>query len=101
MKYPILFLSLSLLITCSACNRRIVDFTIISTKNFDFSKAGTFKRSSGGKVTGEDKVHIILTIPLGNPDMKTAIDRAIESTHGAVALIDGVMYYRWQYYMVV
>jgi hypothetical protein len=39
-----------------------------------------------------DKAHIILFIPFGRPHLKEAIDRAIESTPGAVALVDGVVY---------
>lgn len=41
---------------------------------------------------GMDKVHIILFIPFGRPHLKEAIDRAIQSTPGAVALVAGVVY---------
>ncbi len=75
----------------SSCTHRLTDFTIISTKNVDLSRAGTFKRTSS-RVEGKDRVHIILGIPIGSPNMKDAIDRAIESTKGAVALVDGVVY---------
>ena len=83
-----------LLLTCilfSSCAYRITDFTIISTKNVDLSKASTFTR---GKTRNEgvDKAHIILFIPFGRPHLKEAIDRAIEATPGAVALVDGVVY---------
>tara|TARA_R100000935_G_scaffold29362_1_gene49668 strand:- start:24214 stop:24723 length:510 start_codon:yes stop_codon:yes gene_type:complete len=75
----------------SSCAYRITDFTIISTKNVDLSKASTFTR---GKTRNEgvDKAHIILWIPFGRPNLKEAIDRAIEATPGAVALVDGVVY---------
>jgi len=83
-----------LLLACfllSSCSYRITDFTIISTKNVDLSKASTFKRGTA-RNEGVDKAHIILTIPFGRPHLKEAIDRAIEATPGAVALVDGVVY---------
>ncbi len=76
---------------CGGCTTRIVDFTTISTKNVDWSKAETFVRASA-RVEGRDTTHIIIFIPTGVPNMKEAIDRAIESTPGGVALVDGVVY---------
>jgi hypothetical protein len=75
----------------SGCSYRLTDFTIISTKNVDLSRAGQFKRV-GDRKEGKDVAHIVLSIPFGRPNMKEAIDRAIESTKGAVALVDGVVY---------
>ncbi|MCH4823374.1 hypothetical protein ML462_09320 [Gramella lutea] len=83
-----------LLLACillSSCAYRITDFTIISTKNVDLSRASTFTRNTN-RNEGVDKAHIILFIPFGRPHLKEAIDRAIESTPGAVALVDGVVY---------
>ena len=74
----------------SSCTRRLVDFTIISTKNVDLSKASSFQRGKE-RVKGVDLVHIVI-IPLGVPNIKQAIDKAIESTPGAVALVDGVLF---------
>ncbi len=79
------------LISTGCSNIRVVDFTTISTKNVDWSRAATFNRSST-RVEGKDTVHIICIIPTGIPDMKEAIDRAIESKPGGVALVDGVVY---------
>lgn len=76
---------------CAGCTTRIVDFTAISTKNVDWSKASTFTRSPA-RTKGEDTVHIIIFIPTGSPNMKEAVDRAIESKPGGVALVDGVVY---------
>lgn len=73
------------------CSYRVVDFTIISTKNVDLSKAGTFKRGKT-RVDGKDMAHLVLWFPLGRTSMKEAIDRAIELTPGAIALVDGVVY---------
>jgi hypothetical protein len=71
------------------CTTRLTDFTVLSTKDVDLSKAGTFTRGPV-RVKGEDIVTIIIFIPTGAPNMKTAVDRAIEGVPGAVALVDGV-----------
>jgi len=90
MKCPRLLL-LGFLALLTGCTTRLTDFTIISTKNVDLSVIGRAKRGIA-RVKGEDRVHIIIIIPTGVPNMKEAIDRAIESTPGAVALVDGVVY---------
>jgi hypothetical protein len=80
------FLSLSL----AGCTVRMIDFTILSTKNIDLARASTFKRGAA-RVEGKDEISIIIFIPTGVPNVKEAIDRAIESVPGAVALLDGVV----------
>lgn len=75
----------------TGCSQRMVDFTIISTKNMDLSKANTYKRGQN-RANGENGVYWIVTIPLGQPNLKEAIDAAIQSTPGCVALVDGVVY---------
>jgi hypothetical protein len=91
-------LALISLITISlglvGCTTRIVDYTLLSTKNVDLSKAGTFKRGPN-RVTGVDSQMIIVLIPNRGPaNLKAAVDDAIESVPGAVALVDGVVYSR-------
>ncbi len=44
------------------------------------------------RVEGTDAVYFVLFVPLGFPNMKEAIDKAIETTPGAVALVDGVVF---------
>ncbi len=77
----------------TGCTQRVTDFTIISTKNVDISALANAKRA-GNRITGEDLVHVIIFIPTGVPNLKEAIDRTIESTPNAVALVDGVVYFR-------
>lgn len=82
--------------TLSACTQRIVDYTVISTKNVDISQLADYKRSDS-RIEGIDKVHLVFGIPTGTPNMKEAIDRAIESAPGSGALVDGVVYLKtWQ-----
>ena len=90
MKKNLLLISLCAFVLAGcAQTTRIGDFTIISSKNIDLSKGANFKRGTN-RVVGKD-----LT-PGGfggtmAPNMKTAIDRAIESVPGTVALVDGVV----------
>lgn len=73
---------------CVSVNR-IGDFTIISSKNIDLSRGAAFKRGTA-RVKGEDMISTMGFVPI-TPNMKTAIDRAIEKTPGTVALLDGVI----------
>jgi len=78
------------------CTFRLVDFTMISTKNIDLTKGASFQKGKS-RIEGIDRVHIIIFIPIGRPDMKEAIDRAIEKIPGCIALLDGVIYSRSWY----
>ncbi len=81
-----------LLVSCSCiflagCTTRLVDFTIISTKNVKLPKTGL-----GSRAEGKDCVFLILGIPTGVPNIKEAIDRTIESAGREYdALVDGVL----------
>jgi hypothetical protein len=87
-----IFLAFCLLVTIlSSCSQRVLDFTLISSKNIDLSKAATFVKGKD-RVEGKDMVHWIIFIPTGTVSIKEALDRAIESTPGCVALLDGVIY---------
>lgn len=90
-------LSLAAVALLSGCTTRLTDFTVISTKNIDLSRGTEFIRGDN-RVEGEDTKHIIIFIPTGVPNAKEAADRAIESTPGAVALLDGVLEHEWFYF---
>ncbi len=76
----------AVLFLSTACTTRLVDFTVISSKNCDV------KGKKMQRVKGSDG-----TCALMVPNMKEAIDRAIESQPGADALVDGVVYYKSYY----
>lgn len=63
----------------SGCSQRIGDFTLISTKNVDI---GGKYRKLEQRYTGEDVKMTILTIPIGVPDLKQAVDNCIEAGKG-------------------
>lgn len=75
----------------AGCSTRIIDFTVISSKQIQLSIPDSAR---GGRVTGEDK-KLYFLFPLGTPQLKDAVDRAIEkSGPGYDALIDGVVRYQ-------
>ena len=78
------------------CQHRLTDFTVLSTKNVELSRMDNLQRT-GDRVEGEDQKFVIFVVPIGLPDVKEAIDRAIEKHPGAVALADGVLHYKYFY----
>lgn len=83
-----LILPVLLAFTLTGCAQRLVDFTAISTKNVQIDGPRGDKRT-----VGKDCAWYFLNIPLGVPNMKEAIDRAIESAGTEYnALVDGVVY---------
>lgn len=78
------------MVLVAGCSQRLVDFTMLSTKNMDLSRAGSYVR--GERTTGEDRIPIIIFIPCGSPNLKEAIDNTIEDIPGCVGLVDGVVY---------
>ncbi len=96
MKNKILITSILVAFIMSGCSYRVMDFTLISSKNVELSKFPDFERGQS-RVEGKDTKPIIVVFPTGRPDGKEAIDKAIESTPGAVALVDGVLTYKYFY----
>lgn len=83
-----LLLSLGL----GSCTHRLTDFTVISTKNIPIGEGVHTDFQKGTKrVKGSDLAHQVLFLPLGFPNMKEAIDKAIEQIPGAIGLVDGVV----------
>jgi len=89
----VLFVGIAVL---SGCSQRVLDFTVVSSKNTEMTIPNDAK---GPRVEGSDSVPVIL-FPLGNPNLKEAIDRAIESAGPEYdALIDGVLWYKFFYFI--
>jgi hypothetical protein len=68
----------------SGCVQRLADFTALSSRN------ANIPGERGERVEGEDMATIILFFPTGQPNIKTAVDRAIEKGGGDL-LVDGVI----------
>jgi adhesin HecA-like repeat protein len=87
------------LLMAARCSARIADLTLVSTKNIDLSPAQLDVRR-GVRATGQDCVYAPLgLIPLGVPNLETAVDRALEKGGGNV-MVDQVTYQRGIYFVV-
>lgn len=85
-------ISALLLIVCfESCTHRVADFTVVSSKNFPIFDSNNNYEKAPVRVTGVDRSHIILFIPIGSPDLKEAIDKAIEKHPNAIGLYDAVV----------
>jgi hypothetical protein len=76
-------------VSMAGCVQRITDFTVISSKNIDMSNGANFKRDDK-RIEGTDTKPIII-FPIGSPNAKEALDKAIQSVPGCVGLLDGVL----------
>jgi hypothetical protein len=95
MKKKQIALLLVITLLLSSCSQKILNFTIISSKNFDLTKASTFVKAKD-KVLGKSKVYMIIIVPTGTfLNFDKAINKAIESVPGCVALVDGKVYRKW------
>lgn len=73
----------------NGCTARIADLTLVSTKNIDLSDTHLDART-GQRQTGEDCGFILLDlIPLHWPNLKEAVDQALEKGKGNV-MVDQV-----------
>ena len=75
------------------CVTRLGTFTVISTRNIEWSRAGEYQRNPR-RVIGEDTAHIIIIIPTRmNVTIEEAVDNALNQIPGAVALVDVALRY--------
>ena len=86
-----LFCLSAMLLMLSSCTHRLTDFTIISTRNVPIGTESVDLAKAEKRVNGVDKVSVVLGIPFGTPNMKEAIDKALDKYPGAVGLADGVI----------
>lgn len=98
MKYAILKLTLTVFLCLSVigCSHRMIDFTVISSKN---TQLRIDPQTKGPRTEGVDSAWSVLFIP-GRPDLKEAVDRAIEGAGTEYdALVDGVVYYQMMWFV--
>lgn len=71
---------ISVLMAAASCSQRLVDLTVASTKNMDINNTRGYVTTNNVRSSGSDMSHVILWIPCGTPDIKEAMDKAIEKT---------------------
>ena len=87
-------------VVLTGCTQRLGAFTVISTRNIEWSRAAEYQRDNR-RVMGEDLAHIIVVVPTKfNVTIEDAVDKALDKVPGAVALVDAVLRYK-QVYAVV
>ena len=91
MKHPLVVVLGAGLLFLFGCQQRLGDFTFLSTKNIDLSNLEMDAVEGAPIVEGEDSKPIIFIFSTGTPNLKEAVDRAIESGHGT-ALSDVSIY---------
>lgn len=82
----------------SGCATRMIDFTVISSKNAMIEYEKRNPERTKGVASGLQ----ILGIPLAQPHLKEAVDRAIENADSQYydALIDGVIYKKYKWFVL-
>lgn len=87
--------SLTLSLILAGCSWHIADMSVASTQH---SAQDMRQIVKGQRVTGESYAPYVL-VPLGMPNIKDALDQAIQSDHCAVGLSDVIV--REQYYALL
>lgn len=74
-------------VVLGGCTQKYGDMTIMSTKNLAIDRIDRLER--GPMATGEDIAHIILVVPTQwSVNIDDAVEAAIDSVPGAVAMTD-------------
>ena len=90
MKKLIIPIAAVVALTLSSCNQRLIDFTVISSKNVTLRLPDDGK---GPRSTGKEMKMCTA------PQLKAAVDKAIENAGpGYDALIDGVVFSRNEFF---
>ena len=87
---------ISLVFLFGGCRSRMGDYTVLTTKNIDLTSFSSHSDSTGTPVEGVDEKHIIFVFPTGIPNIKEAVDDALEKGN-AYMLTDAVLYYEYFY----
>ncbi len=75
------FLALASLLMLPSCSaRRLMDMTVVSTKNIDLNNPQGYVTSTNGRVKGKTTRHFVCLIPLGwlKLNYEDAVDDAIQ-----------------------
>ncbi|MCC8148516.1 hypothetical protein [Akkermansia sp.] len=81
-----------------SCTNRLADLTVASTKNMDLKHTAGYTTNYNVRSKGEDKKHIVLFFPTGFPNVKEAIDNAIEKNGpNCVGLTNATLEEKWFY----
>ena len=80
-----------LVVLCAGCQQRLGDFTLLSTKNVNLADFSTESAEKSQPVVGVDSKPIVIVWGTP-PNLKEAVDRALEQSN-AHMLTNAVVYY--------
>ena len=90
-----ILLLLTTVCTLSACTTRIASMTVISDKTIDTRDVKISELPRKENVVGESKRFSFLFIPFGRPNVKQALDDALEKGNGDLMLNASLHYTSW------
>jgi len=92
-------LSVLIVVACvlplCGCQKRLGDFTFLSSKNIDLSNLDMEAGRDAPRVEGVDSRLIILGFTSGPPNLKEAVDQAIESGRGTALSDVSIHHHYW------
>lgn len=71
-------LALASLLLLPSCSVRLMDMTVVTTKNIDLNNLQGYITATNGRVNGKTTRHVVCLIPLGGLNYKDAVDDAIQ-----------------------
>jgi len=86
-RYVILLL---VLWAVAGCSHTMTEFDILATRKVSLGRLASFNLTARA-VRGEDTIHVIIVVPIEfrGHDLNAAINKAIDSVPGGVALVEG------------
>jgi len=83
----------------TGCSTHLTDLSMISNKNVDLDKINIDKAPQRKLVEGEDRKFIFLFIPFGQPQIKEALNKALEKGQGDL-MVDASLYHEGWWFLV-
>lgn len=84
----------------TGCSKNLGSLTVLSSKNVNLANfSNSQAEESGEMVKGEDMTHIIWYFPLGIPNLKEAVDRALESENAYMLTNARIKWSFWWVYL--
>ena len=86
-------------LTMMGCTQRLGDLSVVSTRNVTLDRVDLDQLPQVRGITGEDSRWVALCIPLGRPNLKDAVDDALNKGGGDV-MVDVVMHRRNWWFLI-
>lgn len=88
-----------MIMAISACTAHLTDMSVISNKNVNLNKVDVDKMPHVKHVTGRDSNFVFLFIPFGYPQIKTALNDALQKGDGDL-MVDASLYAKSWWFLI-